>query len=570
MNKRISSIIISPKDSIAFAMQKMQDGPHANPPAPAGIVLIADKKAKLLGVVTDGDIRRALLRGLDAKESVAAIMTSQPLCVRSGQTAQEMLNELHREIKRRSAPENKYHNIVVVDEMSSAVDVVTPFELWRRSEVKTRTAAVIGLGYVGLTLALTLNEFGIEVYGIDINEEVVSKLKKGVPHFYEQGLEVLLKKHINKLLFVKKELAQNESDIYIICVSTPIDEHGKVVSSYLRKASEHVGCVLRLHDLVILRSTVPIGVSRNVVIPILEKKSKLKAGEDFFVAFAPERTVEGKALEELRTLPQIVGGYNKQSVDYASQLFQIFAHSIITVSSLEAAEAVKLLNNTFRDVAFAFSNEVAQVCDGFGLSSREIIRAANEGYPRDKIPYPSPGVGGACLVKDPYIFAESARGVSRKAQFPKLSRTINKNMVDFVLRKVDDFCTIQRKDGETVKIFVMGMAFKGEPETSDIRDSVAVDILRRLREKYKNIFIYDPVAQKQDLDILGAAVVLSPKAGFKNADCALILNNHNSYRNLDIFNLAKSMRKPGFLFDGWGICNKAELASLSHITYAGL
>lgn len=570
MNKRILPIVVPRGTTIKEAMQKMQASPHANPPGPAGIVVVAGKNNKLIGVVTDGDIRRALLKGMDSTMPVSAIMSRNPVHVRGEQTAGEMLSEVYAEIRKRNAPLNKYHNIVVTDRTGMVLDIVTPFELWRRGEVKAKTAVIMGLGYVGLTLALTLNEFGIEVRGIEVSDEVLNKLKRGMPHFYEQGLETLLKKHINKLLFLKKELGESESDIYIICVSTPVDERGRIISLYLKKAAEQVGRVLKPHDLVILRSTVPVGTTRGLVIPVLEKKSRLKAGEDFFVAFAPERTVEGRALEELKILPQIIGGYNKQSVDYTSQVFQLFARSLIPVSSLEAAEAVKLFNNTFRDVIFAFSNEAAQMCASLGLSAQEVIRAANEGYPRDKIPGPSPGVGGACLVKDPYIFVESAKRAGMKAKFPHLARLINKSMIDFVCKKVDEFCRAQSKDINKTRIFVMGIAFKGEPETSDMRDSASVDIIKKLKAKYQNLSIYDPVAHKEDLEKLGAAVVSSPRIGFRGADCALILNNHLSYRNLDIYSLAKSMKRPAFVFDGWGIYRREELASLKNVSYAGL
>jgi UDP-N-acetyl-D-mannosaminuronic acid dehydrogenase len=570
MNQRIKPILISRQATIKAAMEKMQTGPRKNPPAPAGIVLVVDKNKKVLGVATDGDIRRALLGGLGINRKISRIMTKNPLCVRMDKTAGEMLRDVYGKIKKRNAPENKFNNIVVLDEEGRAQDVVTPFELWRRGEVRAKTVAVIGLGYVGLTLALTLNEFGIEVYGVDSNKDIVESLRRGRPHFYENGLDPLLKKHINKRLFAQGGLAKSESDIYIVCVSTPVDKNNKLIFRYLKNASKDISRILKQHDLVILRSTVPAGTCRNFVIPILEKESGLKAGRDFFVAFAPERTVEGRALEELRTLPQIIGGYNQQSVDYATHLFQLFVHSIIPVSSLEAAETVKLLNNTFRDVSFAFANEVAQICEKFGLRSHDIIRAANDGYPRDKIPFPSPGVGGACLVKDPFIFAESARRFGVTARMPKLARDINKSMVDFIASKVDEFCSTHRKDSQKIKIFIMGMAFKGHPETSDIRDSTSVDILKNLRQKYKNIYIYDPVVRGRDLNKLEVQVASSPKDGFRGADCVLVLNNHNSYFSLDIYSLAKSMRSPGLIFDGWGIYSSEVFAPLERITYVGL
>lgn len=570
MNQKIQKILINGDLTIKEAMQRMEEVKISNFDAPSGIVVVIDKNNKLAGVVTDGDIRRAILKDLNMETPVSKVMTKNPLALRANDKPSEMLVELSREIKKRNAKESKYHKIIIVNAESEVVDILTPFELWKRSEVRTKDVAIIGLGYVGLTLGLTLNEFGIKVCGIDTDTKTVAKLNKGAPHFYERGLEDLLKKHIGKNLFVKNSLSQKESDVYIICVGTPVDKAKKIVTLDLKNAASSVSRVLKIHDLVVLRSTVPIGTSRNLVIPILEKESGLRAGRDFFVSFAPERTVEGRALEELKTLPQVIGGYNKQSVDYATQLFQLFSQTIVPVSSLEVAESVKLLNNTFRDVIFSFSNEAAQVLDGFNINAREVIRAANEGYPRDKIPYASPGVGGLCLTKDPYIFMDSAEKVKRKLSLPLISRSINMSMADYVCNKINIFCRDNKKNPRTSKIFLVGMAFKGDPETSDIRNSTSIDILNVLRKKYKNIFIYDPVVKREDLLSLGVKVLLNVTAGFKNADCVLFLNNHPSYRDLPIYTLSKSMSKPGFLFDGWGIYRKEELSSAGSVVYYSL
>ncbi|PIR69978.1 MAG: nucleotide sugar dehydrogenase [Candidatus Niyogibacteria bacterium CG10_big_fil_rev_8_21_14_0_10_46_36] len=570
MNKRIQSILLHPHHTIKDAMKKMEEGKKIGPSAPWGICLIVDEKKKLKGVVTDGDIRQALLAGHTLSTPVSSIMTKNPLTVKSASLPKDMLIDLHHEFKNRNATENKYHQIVIVHENGAVEDVVTPFELWRRSELKTKNVAIIGLGYVGLTLGLSFADLGIKVFGIDTSAHVVKQLTKGVPHFYEKGLDALLKKHINKNLFVKKTLSKNESDIYIICVGTATDEKNNMISSYIKNAAHAVGKALKAHDLIVLRSTVVVGTTRDIVVPILEKESGLKAGRDFFIAFAPERTAQGKALEELRTLPQVIGGLNKQSLDYTAQLFQPLTNTIISVSSMEAAETVKLLNNTFRDISFSFSNEVAQICDRMNLNTMEIIRAANEGYPRNPIPYPSPGVGGSCLVKDPYIFAESAKKVNYKAQLPLVSRAINQHMVDFVHEKVHAFCKRNKKSAKHAKIFIVGMAFKGSPETSDIRNSTAVDITKKLQRTYKNIVAYDPVATSYDLKKLGIKIAPSLAAGFKNADCVLLLNNHHSYKNIDIHKATQAMNTPSLLLDGWSVFAPQDFAHFDHITYDGL
>ena len=164
----------------------------------------------------------------------------------------------------------------------------------------------------------------------------------------------------------------------------------------MERVSTLVGNFLKEGDLVILRSTVPVSTCRNIVLPILEEKSKLTCGEDFHLTFAPERTIEGKALEELKSLPQIIGGYSKECVNIASNFFRYLSPHIVAVESLEEAEMIKLVNNTFRDLSFAFANELVYICDKFNLDTTKIIKDASEGYPRNKLPLPG-FVGGYCL-----------------------------------------------------------------------------------------------------------------------------------------------------------------------------
>ena len=548
-------------------MEKIERAPHATPPAPGGIALIVEKQ-KLQGIVTDGDIRRAILRGTPLTTPIETIMVRHPLTIRWTPSAGTMLRELHRGIKERKASEDKFHHVIAVDENGQVVDVITPLELWRHSEVRVKTAAVVGLGYVGLTLALTLAEFGIQVVGIDVNRKTLASLRKGTPHFFEKGLEPLLKKHIGKNLSVNERFSLNECDIYVLCVGTPVAPDGSVITAHIADAAREIGRVLKRHDLIILRSTVPIGITRSVVIPMLEKTSGLKAGEDFLIAFAPERTVEGKALEELKSLPQVIGGLNRESFEATAQFFRVFAPTIIAVDTLEEAEAVKLLNNAFRDISFAFANEIAQLASVHGISARKVIRAANEGYPRNPIPLPSPGVGGMCLVKDPWLLVASGKR-SMQPRLPKFSREINENMIGFICGLVDRHTRTSGK-GKRARIFLLGMAFKGKPETSDIRFSTSVDILKALQKKYRSISIHDPLADPKELKSLKAKVVSSPKEGFRDADCVLVLTNHPSFSELDIFSLASSMRQPGFLFDPWGLYSKEELMDLKQVQYVTL
>ncbi|OHA44135.1 MAG: hypothetical protein A3G03_00380 [Candidatus Taylorbacteria bacterium RIFCSPLOWO2_12_FULL_44_15c] len=574
MRNRIKPILIKPSGTIREAMAAIELSPHSKPePGPAGIALVTDRRHKLLGILTDGDIRKAILGGVAIDSSVSGIMKKNPVTVKKGLSAFEMMRAIIREIKERNIVDHKLDKIVVVDDDNGVHDVLSFFELWKNTEIHARNVYIVGLGYVGLTLALTLCEVGFKVHGIDTDKKVAASLRRGRPHFHEVGLEPLLKHHINKNFFVQSDFKNGESDIYIIAVNTPVNEKGEVVFDYLKKAITSVAKILKPHDLIILRSTVSVGTCRKFAIPLIEKISKLKAGEDFYLSFAPERTVEGRALEELRILPQVIGGINEASVDLTTRLFKTINHLIVPVQNLEAAEVVKLLNNSFRDVSFAYANEVAQACEKFGVNAFEVIEAANRGYPRNKIPSPSPGVGGLCLVKDPWILVNSAKQVGFNAKLPALGRKINEEMIKLVAKKVSAFAVKNKIKPNALKIFVLGVAFKGEPETSDMRFSPAVDIIKELQQKFKNIVVYDPVIKTSELKkarLSDGQTGLKPVSladGFEESNCVLVLNNHHSFRDLDIYDLLMKMKKPGYFFDGWNLFPREAIEGVKGIKY---
>jgi len=262
-----------------------------------------------------------------------------------------------------------------------------------------------------LTLAIALAEANYHVTGFDSNKNKIKDLLNLNSYIHEVGLTELLRETLNVSFFPSTTIKENE-DVFIISVGTPVDYSSSKPEpqlNELKKATELIGRKLKFGNLVILRSTVPVGTCRGFVIPILERLSGLKCGRDFHLACAPERTAAGNAINELRELPQIIGGFNKDSVEATVALFREITPTIIRVGSLEAAEMVKLVNNSFRDYVFAYSNYVTRIASGYNVNIYEIIKAANQGYPRDKIPLPSPGVGGPCLTKDPFIFSSIIR-----------------------------------------------------------------------------------------------------------------------------------------------------------------
>ncbi|MBU1425694.1 MAG: nucleotide sugar dehydrogenase [Gammaproteobacteria bacterium] len=535
----------------------------------AGVVVVVDGDKHVTGIVTDGDVRRGLGKNIGLDQSVALIAHPSPITVKAGLSHQQMRLDIIRQAKLRQKDYQKFHQIILVDDDGKFHDLVLLSEIFDH-QIEDRVVAVYGMGFVGLTLASVLANAGLMVVGVDTNPEVIRKLRRGVPTFFENGLESMLDSlaQTNPIRFIDNP-DESDADIHIVCVGTPVDKTNSPDFSYVNQASEAIARKLKKNDLVIFRSTLPVGSSRHLIIPILEK-SGMKAGIDFYVSFAPERTVEGNALEELRVLPQIIGGFDKTSCELAARLFSKITNTIVEVESLEAAEMVKLLNNTYRDLVFSFANEVAMICDGLNLNAFKLIEGANEGYPRNPIPMPSPGVGGICLAKDPYLYTHS---VSNKNGYrPVLgvaSRSINSAGHMSVLAKIRKFCDRTGKDINTIKIYLIGLSFKGVPETSDIRESIATKLVGALPNP-ANIHIKDFVVGAEDINALGCPTVSNIMDGFAGADIVLVMNNHPLNSRFNIADAFKLTQKPFMIFDGWNMFNQQQIESFPDAYYATL
>lgn len=431
------------------------------------------------------------------------------------------------------------------------------------------TVCVLGLGYVGLTLAAVMADVGYKVIGVDRNEALVEDVKAGKPHFHEKGLEELLVALARRPEPPRylAELAEPCAQAYIISVGTPILKPAMVPNlDYVRRAATEIGRVLCRGDLVVLRSTVPVGTTRKVVLPVLEQLSGLKAGPDFSLAFCPERTVEGKALRELRELPQIVGGVDPHSAETAAHLFRRNTPAIIDVGSLEEAEMIKIMDNTYRDVMFAYANQIALLCEAIGLDMVPLVRAANSGYNRNNIPVPSPGVGGACLSKDPYILASVCREAGVDPLLFELGRRINEHMPVHTCRRTAAELQRVGKSLKGAEVLVLGFAFKGRPETSDLRDSPTLDLLRELAAAGAHVRGYDPVVTPDEIAQLGARPC-GLKEGFDGVDAAIIMLNHQAFEDMDLASLLEAARKPVVVIDGWHLHNADDLAQMPGVVY---
>lgn len=541
---------------------------------PAGVALVVDGTGRLEGTVTDGDIRRALLRREGIETTAGAAMHKNPITFSEHLSYQSIIRRLPIELERRGRRGRKFlGKIILVDDDGRPARVLDYHQLWEQRVATHRHVVVVGLGYVGLTLALELAEEGFRVTGVDVDAGKIAGLARGESHVHEQGLPELLREQL-KQNFRPATAVPDDGDVFVISVGTPVASVGgsgapQPQLEILREACRLVGGKLGPGALVVLRSTVPVGTTREVVAPLLEEVSGLRAGKDFHLAFAPERTVEGKALQELRELPQIIGGINEDSVEATVALFRELTPTMVRVESLEAAEMAKLINNSFRDLIFAFANEIARVSSVFNLDAVELIRAANRGYPRDPVPLPSPGVGGPCLTKDPYILGAVASRAGLATTLAHLGRATNESMHEFVADAVVRELRALGKDPAQSTVLVCGLAFKGRPETGDIRNSTSLEIAKLLSAKVGRVLGHDPVVPAAAIAAEGLTPAELPGA-LRESDAVLFLNNHRSYEKLDPFALARSLRGPGIVYDAWRLFRADDILGACPVVYMGL
>lgn len=411
--------------------------------------------------------------------------------------------------------------------------------------------AVIGLGYVGLTLGVALARCGVTVIGVERRPEVVELTARGRPHFSEVGLADVLETVVQNGRFVATQTLDGHApcDYYIITVGTPLSAETHLPRlDMIEAASGQVADHLTEGATVILRSTVQIGTTRNVVKPVLDR-----AGTPYFLSMCPERTLEGDALRELANLPQIVGGLTPRAADRAASLFSRLTHTIVRVDDPETAEIIKLVDNTFRDVSFAFGNEVARACVAIGVNAHDVIKFGKLGYPRTNVAKPGL-VGGPCLEKDPHILMHSLTGHGIDLEITRSARLINERQPDETVASIVQVAD-RKKAGIPLKIAVLGIAFKGVPETDDLRGSMALKVIDAIRNsgRFGEIRVYDPVVAPDDLGaaVPDAKVFGSVEAAIAGADVAVITNNHPVFAKIPIDRYAAALAPDGFIYDYW-------------------
>lgn len=433
---------------------------------------------------------------------------------------------------------------------------------------RDRQVCVLGLGYVGLTLAVTMADVGFHVIGVEIRDTVLDALAQGKPHFRELGLEDRLQRVIRTghLRCMREIQAGWDGSVFIITVGTPIGIDGRSRLDMVENVSREVARHLKDGDLVIMRSTVKLGTTRTVVKPILDA-----AGRQYDLAFCPERTLEGKALVELRQLPQIVGGMTLGAAVRAAQLFQLITPTVVRVSDVETAEMIKLVDNAQRDVAFAYANEVARACDAVGISAAEVIQAGKLGYPRTNLPMPGL-VGGPCLEKDPHILAEGLRELGVEPEITMAARHLNERQPAEIIAHLQRVTSAMPGFPSHPVITLMGIAFKGQPATDDLRGTMAKPVFEEIRRAFPGAAFrgFDAVVAAADVRGFGLMPAETLDAAFEGASLILILNNHPAFTAMPLQRLAERMAHPGLVYDFWNCFRAADLHLPEGVGYMAL
>ena len=396
--------------------------------------------------------------------------------------------------------------------------------LTRKIKDRSVRIGVIGLGYVGLSLAVEFAKMGIQVTGIEIDTDKLARLRVGESYIQDvKPYEVKGLIADGKLIVVDDYRVLSELDAVSICVPTPLSKTKDPDISYIAAATREIVPHLHPGQLIVLESTTYPGTTDEVILPELQQTG-LQVGEEFFLAFSPERIDPGNGHYRTQNTPKIIGGVTRRCTLIAKALYELAIAYVVPVSSARTAEMVKLLENTFRAVNIGLVNEVALMCDRLKIDVWEVIEAAAT-KPFGFMPfYPGPGLGGHCIPVDPYYLAWKLKTLDYKARFIELAAEINTSMPWYVASKVVDTLNEQRKSVKGSNILVLGVTYKRN--TNDLRESPALDIMKILQNKGATVSFHDAfVAELASLD--GATHVPLKPETIRAADCVIIATDHS-------------------------------------------
>ncbi len=395
-----------------------------------------------------------------------------------------------------------------------------------KNKIQTRKAkiGIIGLGYVGLPLAVAFSGKGYFVYGVDTNPRHIERLSKGEKYIVDidpkEALSLIRKK---KFLPTTETNVLYDCDCIIICVPTPLRKVKMPDVSYVLAAAKTIKKYLK-NQLVVLESTSYPATTREIVLPVLSETGKVSE-KDFFLCFSPERVNPADKKFPLTKIPKVVGGFSEKSTELARLLYSKIIKKVFPVSSPEVAETAKLLENTFRLVNIALANEFAIVCNKLGISVWEVIEAAKT-KPFGFMPfYPGPGLGGHCIPIDPLYLSWKAKKLGFKTKMIDLASFINHFMPDYVIERLKKILHANNIDLKGARILILGVAYK--KDVKDLRESPAIEIIESLQKKGAKVSFYDPYLPYLKMHEIDLKRIELSRKNLKGFDCAVVITDHS-------------------------------------------
>jgi len=437
------------------------------------------------------------------------------------------------------------------------------------SDDEDLSVAVLGFGYVGSCIAATLADRGLDVTGIDADPRLVEELENGYNRFQEAELGETMFRAMGagKLRVTTDTSALGAADVVLITVGTPVLDDGSLADEQLRGACTELATHLRKGQLVVVKSTVPPGTTRRIVLPLLEE-SGLTGGVDFGLAFTPERLAEGTAMKELRTFPVVAGGLGIESAENVAEFWRrSLGVEVIPLDSMEAAEIVKLADNWWIDLNIALANELAKFCAIHGVDVLDVVAAANsmtKGTGNINILLPSVGVGGSCLTKDPWMVWESAGRHGVDIRTAVAGREVNAGMPEYTAHLAIDTLERLGKDPATATIAVVGLAFKNN--TGDLRATPTRAVVEEFRKTGADVRIHDPLVDaEQAAELFDLPLTENIEDAVRDADCIAVLALHRDFEDIDFATLP--VNDSCLVLDGRAYYPKATIAALRELGY---
>ena len=400
--------------------------------------------------------------------------------------------------------------------------------------------SVLGLGYIGLPTAAILASKGVDVIGVDINQQTVDIINKGEIHIIEPELDILVSESV-KNGRLRATRTPEKADVFIVAVPTPLKGNHEPDLSYIESVAKAISPVLEKGNLVVLESTSSVGTTEKMIKWIKEKRPDLsfpKFGRndlnyDIAVAYCPERVLPGNIIREIEGNDRIIGGVTIDCAKRARDLYKIFVMADCIITDCRTAELTKLVENSFRDVNIAFANELSLICDKLGINVWDMIKFANR-HPRVHILKPGPGVGGHCIAVDPWFIVDSAPD---EAKLIRTARLVNDMKPKFVLDKIEKAVNSTGRKKSDLKIACLGLAFK--PDIDDLRESPALNIAKQVSlMNFNEVLLVEPnIARLPKEFKVGTKILLIDKA-IKLADIVVLLVDHVQFKNIELDLLA--------------------------------